>query len=233
MKSNLKSHKIIHASPQKIFVVLANLLILSGLVYLLLLFYPIIYSELKYRFSSFGKETDSVKIETSSSTEHTTPELLPPLTVTPKSTDFGIIIEKIDLNTGVVKDVDITTKEGYWSVLEEQGVAHAKNTKYPGQYGNSYIFAHSTVSPLDISKYNAVFTLLNKLELGDRITTFFEGTRYDYIVDKIEIVEPTNLEPLTKQYEEPVITLQTCYPPGTSLKRLIVVAKIDAIVNSE
>ena len=213
---------------RKYLIYISNFLIISGVIYLFLIFFPIIKPEIEYQLHRLFKSNnqESSNLNSDESTNSVKIPIEKPLSVTPVSTEFGIIIEKINLNTDFQPDIDISTREGYWQALEN-GVAHAKGTKYPAQIGNAYLFAHSTVDPLNISKYNAVFTLLHQLEKGDSIVTFYKGTRYNYIVDSKDIVDPTNIEPLTRDFAEPVITLQTCYPPGTSLKRLIITAKME------
>lgn len=211
-----------------ILILLSNLFIVLGLLYLLFILTPLILPEIEYQINRFRHVEYQVSSSSASIENNDTLDslnILPPINIIPASTDFGLIIEKIYLNTIVYKDIGTANKSDYWNILNE-GAAHAKGTVYPGQIGNSYIFAHSTIDPLNISKYNAVFTLINKLEIGDRIVTFFEGSRYDYFVSDKYIVDPKDITPITATYEEPVLTLQTCYPPGTDINRLIVIAKM-------
>ncbi|MCA9392133.1 sortase, partial [candidate division WWE3 bacterium] len=153
--------------------------------------------------------------------------VIPPvLSVEPVNQTNSIIIEKIDVNTPVVWDIDVTNKTAYNNALAS-GVAHAAGTQHPSdQNGNTYLFAHSTLNPLEIERYAAVFTLLHRLEAGDRITVFSENVRYDYAVESVEVVNSFNVEPLTRQPDYPMLTLQTCDPPGIPLNRLIVTAKL-------
>lgn len=223
LKPRLKTGK--SKRNRKYLLYLSNILILGGMTYLAVLFFPIIKPEIEYLLRRWRHIEYQVASSSAAPINDKNAPTSEPLTIVPKSTDFGIVIEKINLNSPVQPNVDVATKEGYWRILENS-IAHAKGTKYPGQNGNTYIFAHSTVNPLDINKYNAVFTLLHKLEQGDRIITFYHGTRYDYFVESKEIVDPLNTKPLTNDYDEPVLTLQTCYPPGTDLKRLIITAKM-------
>ncbi len=145
--------------------------------------------------------------------------------VIPVSTDFGIVIEKIGANARVIPNVDPGNEAVYGPALME-GVAHAKGTAFPGQKGNIYLFAHSTDAPWDIVRYNAIFFLLNKLDLDDRIILFYKGRRYDYIVFDKTIAKPADVHFLTDTYSDSVLTLQTCDPPGTLINRLIVRAKL-------
>lgn len=145
--------------------------------------------------------------------------------IIPVSTEFGIVIEKINANARIIANVNPANEQEYVAALT-QGVAAALGSTTPGQPGNLYLFSHSTDAPWNIVRYNAIFYLLRELEPGDKVIIFYQNKRYDYIVfDKI-IVNPTDVSYLINKYEAPVLTLQTCDPPGTLLNRLIVRAKL-------
>lgn len=145
--------------------------------------------------------------------------------IVPVSTDFGIVIEKIGANAKIIPNVDPSNEAEYGPALME-GVAHAKGTAFPGQKGNIYLFSHSTDAPWNIVRYNAIFFLLNKLEVGDRVILFYKGLRFDYTVFDKTVVKPTDVHFLTDTYTDSVLTMQTCDPPGTLMNRLIVRAKL-------
>ena len=145
--------------------------------------------------------------------------------IIPKSTDFGVVIEKINANERVIANVDPGNEAEYSRALS-QGVAMAKGSTLPGEKGNLYLFSHSTDAPWNIVRFNAVFYLLRELQSGDKIVIFYQNKRYDYIVFDKTVVEPNDLSYLLNRYDAPVLTLQTCDPPGTLLKRLIVRARL-------
>jgi sortase A len=149
----------------------------------------------------------------------------PPISITPVNTDFAIIIPKLDVNAVIAQDVNAANYDEYNAALKK-GAAHALGTVYPGQDGNSYIFAHSTLNFWEIGRYNAVFTLLRKLELGDLIVTFYQGQRYDYTVTEKHILDANDIRYITPKADGRQLTLQTCDPPGTALRRLIIIAKM-------
>lgn len=136
---------------------------------------------------------------------------------------FSLYIPKIEAKAKVIANVDTANEEEYKKALME-GVAHAKGTYFPGQGRTIYLFAHSTDAPLHIATYNAVFYLLRKLEVGDEITVFFADNKYTYRVLETQITFASDLSWFLKDFGEERLILQTCYPPGTTLKRLIVVA---------
>jgi len=143
--------------------------------------------------------------------------------IIPVDTEFSIVIPKISANSLVEANVDPSNYDGYIDALKK-GVAHARGTALPGDSGHMYLFAHSTDNILNVSSYNAVFYLLYKLEPDDRIYIFYKNKKYAYKVIDKSVVDPTQIEYITKQSNKPFLTLQTCWPPGTTLKRLLVFA---------
>lgn len=145
--------------------------------------------------------------------------------IIPASTEFGIVIEKINANAKIVPNVNPADEQEYTNALT-QGVAHAAGTTMPGEPGNFYLFSHSTDAAWNIVRYNAIFYLLRELEAGDRVIIFYQNRRYDYIVFDKAVTAPSDISYLVNRYDAPVLTLQTCDPPGTLLNRLIVRARL-------
>jgi len=145
--------------------------------------------------------------------------------IVPVSTDYGIVIEKINANAKIIPAVNPANEKEYVAALTK-GVAESLGSTPPGQPGNLYLFSHSTDAPWNIIRYNAIFYLLKELEVGDRVIIFYRNIRYDYIVFDKNIALPGDISYLTNRYENPVLTLQTCDPPGTLLNRLIIRAKL-------
>lgn len=142
----------------------------------------------------------------------------------PVSTDFSIVIPKIAANAPIIPNIDASNYKEYMQALSK-GVAHAKGTVLPGMEGNIFLFAHSTDNFWNVGRYNAVFYLLKELEIGDEVNIFFGGRRFIYQVYEKKIVEANEVGYLSPKAEGQVLTLQTCWPPGTTLKRLLVFAK--------
>ncbi|HUW24163.1 MAG TPA: sortase [Patescibacteria group bacterium] len=140
------------------------------------------------------------------------------------SPDFSIVIPKIDAKAKIIPNVNPADEREYKNALKE-GVAHASGTKFPGHKGTIYLFAHSTNSPINIARYNAVFYLLKELRKEDEIIIFFAGQKYVYRVTERFVTAADDTKWLTNQEKEEQLVLQTCWPPGTSQKRLLVIAK--------
>lgn len=211
-----------------------NTLIFGGILYMLISFYPVISVQAQYYWTQWTSNSNAYQTEVPEEPSRSFGDITddppalsagPALPYEPVNTDFSVVIPKINVNTPVVADVNPGDKAAYLNALNF-GAAHALGTVKPGEVGNSYIFAHSTADIFNIERYAAVFTLLNKLEPGDRITTFHSGKRYDYKVTRKYIVDFNDVHPLTATYDKPVLTLQTCDPPGTEFQRLIITADL-------
>lgn len=215
----------------KIFILrtVGNTLLLTSILGVLLTFGPAVKEETIYRFNQLRgvrfvlANTNSKDNPPSFGGLLSAPQ---PQIITPADTDFGIVIPKINANSKVIPNVDPANYNEYITALKK-GVAHARGTVFPGMKGNIYLFAHSTDNFWNVGRYNAVFYLLKELQAGDDIYVFFMGKRYNYVVYEKTIVNPDQVNFL---YEQPkndeILTLQTCYPPGTAWKRLIIRARL-------
>lgn len=152
--------------------------------------------------------------------------------IRPINPDFSIVIPKINANANIVANVSTTDKNGYLTALKE-GVAHAYGTALPDEYGHTFLFAHSTDNFWNVSRYNAIFFLLYKLESGDEVNIFYIGKRYKYIVTGSKIVNPDEVQYLTRITDTPFLTLQTCWPLGTTWKRMLIFAEPVSQIGSQ
>jgi len=94
----------------------------------------------------------------------------------------------------------------------------------PDQSGTIYIFGHSTDYPWNVSHYSAYFYPLRYLEEGEEIIIIYQGKNFLYQVKEKKVAEAGELEYLLSSDKENRLVLQTCWPPGTTWKRLIIVA---------
>lgn len=196
-------------------------MILGFVVGLLLLFGPAVMAEGRYQLKSAARALGS---ETGSWKEVLTPKIQLRMVPEEKVMGFGIEIPKLFVQESVVANVDPTDKNAYLPALK-QGIAHAAGTGLPGDGQMGYYFAHSSEVSLQASHLNAVFYLLGKLEKGDEVYLWSEGKRFDYQVERAFVTSAQDVSWLAPQAEEEQIALQTCWPVGTSLKRLVVVAR--------
>lgn len=134
-----------------------------------------------------------------------------------------ITIPKINVSAPIVFD-EPSYKESKVQLALQRGVLHYGSTANPGQNGNAVLFGHSSGQLWAPGNYKFVFTLLDKLEQGDKFIVDYQGTRYIYKVTEKKVVDPTDLRVLD-QTSTPTISLVTCTPVGTSNYRLVVRAE--------
>lgn len=128
-----------------------------------------------------------------------------------------IIIEKLGIKAPVSYD---TSYNDILTSLRD-GVVRYEGTANPGQIGNVVILGHSSDFPWSTGSYKTIFALLDKLVVGDQIVLPFGTERYIYKVTETKVVKATDLTVLNRT-AEPTLTLITCYPVGTALKRLVI-----------
>lgn len=138
--------------------------------------------------------------------------------------DFGLYIQKISIAVPIVPNVDGTNKTAYYKALLS-GVAHHKDTALPGEGGNAFIFGHSSTWN-GTGDYAEAFARLNDLEKNDQVIIFRQQKGFKYKVWKKEIIAADDFSYLEATKSEQV-TLMTCWPIGSNLKRLVVVAKLE------
>lgn len=194
-------------------------LVAMSVFILYLTFAPVVREEIKYQFSAKDNNLPVVTKE-----EEMAQAVPSAKALVPVDEDFGIVIPKIGANARVIADVDWENSAEYQRALT-QGVAHARGTSYPGAAGNVFLFAHSGVDFYEANRYNAVFYLIGKLRQGDEIYLFHNREKFVYKVVETKIVASDQVEYLTGDESTKTLTLMTCWPAGTTFKRLIVIAE--------
>ncbi|OGH10942.1 MAG: hypothetical protein A3B38_04260 [Candidatus Levybacteria bacterium RIFCSPLOWO2_01_FULL_36_13] len=138
-----------------------------------------------------------------------------------KTPIYNISIPKIGIENAEVsaKDTDLT-----------KHLVNYGGTALPPERGNAVIFGHSTLPQLYNQKdYKTIFSYLFKLQTGDDIIVKVGNVIYNYKIESITVVDPTNTAVLEQNYGDSFLTLITCTPPGTIWKRLVVKARLTKI----
>jgi len=143
--------------------------------------------------------------------------------LSPNDQEFELIIPKIAVRTKVLTEVNAGSEQEYNQVLANNA-AHARGSSFPGENGLVYIFGHSTNSVLNINFFNPVFYQVKSLTEGDEIALVYKGNVYKYKVESRKVIEADDLQTIESLQGENKLVLQTCWPPGTSWKRLLVIA---------
>jgi LPXTG-site transpeptidase (sortase) family protein len=143
--------------------------------------------------------------------------------LSPNDNEMELIIPKIAVRTQVLNNVDPNNEQAYNEVLNNKA-AHAQGSSFPGQKGLIYLFGHSTNSVFNKNFFNPVFYSVKNLEPGDQIAILYQGKVHVYQINEKMVVDPNDLTALKAKADEEKLVLQTCWPPGTSWKRLLLIA---------
>jgi LPXTG-site transpeptidase (sortase) family protein len=197
---------------------LFNFVFLISLAYFFYLYTPLIKS--LTNFYIFTNNESAFEIKTVVEKEE--------IQVVKEIFEYEINIPKIQATAKVKTKVSPYNVEEYMGVLKNNTVAQAKDSDTPGSGPGSmsYLFAHSTEANINMVRKNAVFYLLEKLEINDEVLINIEDKTYRYVVYDQKIVEAKELQYLNYREEnEEIIIMQTCWPLGTNWKRYLVFAK--------
>ena len=137
--------------------------------------------------------------------------------------DARLIIPKINVDAPILMVESTNNKD----ILESlaNGIAHYVNTALPGRVGNMFITGHSSYYWWRGGDYNHVFALLEQVKINDLLYVYYEGGEYVYRVNGSKVVSPKETSVL-KQTPTPTMSIMTCVPVGTNLRRLIVTADL-------
>lgn len=135
-----------------------------------------------------------------------------------ETTSYQISIPRLEIQSAVVNIGGNDLKK---SLIQYPG------TSLPGKPGNPVIFGHSTLPQFARpDNYKSIFTSLPKLKEGDDLWVNMGDVTYKYLVERLVEMGPNDLSILAQRYDDSYLTLVTCVPPGTYLKRLVVRARI-------
>ena len=224
--SAIKTHQPLFRPPKiSFFLHLAGTAIMAiSFSSLVIIFGPPLIKEAIYRFKNLQSAPYQPLNQSVIKTVTTPDQIAQEATGYGVRTDFALVIPKIAAAANILPNVNPADEKSYRKALKN-GVAHAAGTSFPGQGGTIYLFAHSTDSPVNISRYNAVFYLIKELEAGDQIIVFYSGQKFIYQVTEKLITSASDTTWLTQSSPEEKLILQTCWPPGTSQKRLLIICQ--------
>lgn len=192
------------------------------------IFYPAISNEIRFFLNKNKYKYQEIELNRNAEITNVINENGDENVLVPVNSEFSILVPKINANAAVIENVDPYRSSIYQQALTK-GVAHAAGSAVPGRQGNTFIFAHSSDNFYNANRYNSVFYLLNKMELKDTFYIIKDKKAYEYEVFDTKIVEPDEVNYLTDSAYDQQATLMTCWPPGTTLQRLLVMGKLKNI----
>lgn len=188
---------------------------------------PTLYANAQFWFKSVNKLSDESKLAV------IRPIRLPlsDIDEQPLPNQATLTIEKINVSVPIVFGISTDTKAIYDNLIK--GVVHYSATAKPGQGGASIVMCHSSLYPWQYSPYGAPCALLNKLQLGDRITVrYSDGRVFNYTMEESLVFDPLTGKDNDKLAEfehstKPTLFLVTCYPTNSAKYRITVKSVLD------
>lgn len=134
--------------------------------------------------------------------------------------DNTIFIPKIGVKAPIGWDI---ASDNLADELEKH-VVHIQGSKKPGENGNVFVTGHSSNYWWKEGDFNTVFALLPELKTDDQIVITYQGKFHYYKVREAIEVKPKDVSQYFDSSKEQ-LTLMTCVPVGTNLKRLLIFAE--------
>lgn len=157
---------------------------------------------------------------------------IPDINIDVAPPDFRLVIPKINQNIPVITVSSTHVIDRDWDALEQDiqgklkdGVVHYPATSLPDRGGNTVITGHSSYFPWDPGRFKDVFALLHDVDVGEKVALYYKQKKYIYQISNKEVILPSNIDVLKQPENKELVnqlTLITCTPIGTNLKRLIV-----------
>lgn len=238
LKQPLKKYKqssvIRPKLPPKLKKIIASGLFVSGLLLFISAALPLVRFQIEYS-SKFGQVVNPLSAKFYNQTGRILGDLStdytqlsnwfvssPQTNDSPQKTD-GLITYYITVPSA--KIIDATVTMGNMDL--KKSLIQYPQTALPGQLGNTVIFGHSVLPQFFNPKsYLTIFSTLYKLDKGDEVIIRYDNITYKYLIEDMFEVQPTDLSVLEQRFDGRYLTLITCSPPGTYLRRLIIKARI-------
>lgn len=117
--------------------------------------------------------------------------------------------------------VDLPVYHGTSDNTLLRGAGHLEGSSLPigGKSTHSVITAHRGLAGA------TMFTNLDKVEIGDRITIEVFGKVLTYEVRETKVVAPDDTDSLRAEHDSDLVTLITCTPLGVNTHRILVTAE--------
>lgn len=134
---------------------------------------------------------------------------------TPIPNENLLIVPRLDMRQAIHSGQSVSElNKGAWLI---------PGSSRPDKQSNSVIVGHRF-----IYSGPAVFYFLDKIQVNDFITVYWEQKEYTYKVATIKVVPPTDLS-VEAPSLKPQLTLYTCTPIWSAKDRLVITAPLEGV----
>jgi sortase A len=234
LKKEIKLKSSLRSKRKKI---LSGILLTTGIFFFLSAVFPIIKFQIEYSLK-FKQIINPLSIESYNKSNN----ILRNMTTDYTQLSNWFVNDTKNENNGQVKLIDNNQTVYYLSIPKlnikdavvtigsmdlKKSLIQYPQTALPGQLGNAVVFGHSVLPQFFNPKsYLTIFSTLYKLKQGDEIIINFDKSTYKYIIEEMYEIQPTDFSVLEQRFDNKNLTLITCSPPGTYLRRLVIKAQL-------
>src|SRR3989339_901917 len=169
-------------------------------------------------------QTPPIKISQTPFTETSSPQATSQATIS-NTLNIGqgsatLLIPSLNITAPIV--FSKSTKEIDLQKDLEKGVVLYPGSVNPGENGTMVVVGHSSSYPWYKGNYGSIFSLIEKLKAGDKITIIYNNKNYDYIVKNQIKAASQSVQLLHMQNSD--LVLMSCWPVGANSARIAVSA---------
>ncbi len=141
------------------------------------------------------------------------------------SSKYSLVIPSIGLFTPVVIAKSVEKKN--LNDALDMGAVYYPGSVLPGQNGQIVILGHSAPPNWPNVKYDWIFSNIQNLNIGDKITLKYDNEEYIYsVVEKNIIQQGQSVSAPRLSKNNNILTLISCWPPGENNQRIAVTAEL-------
>jgi LPXTG-site transpeptidase (sortase) family protein len=192
----------------KTFQILKILNIITSVIILALAVYIVIFPYLPDP-APVSINLDQIAVDNTPQNASLAKVVIPTLLFEPIPKENRLIIPKISVDAPIGETTD--------SNALGQGMMRIPNTSTPDKGGNTVIIGHRVL----FTSGPDTFYDLDKVTVNDLVYVYWKQKEYVYKVYEIKVVKPDQVD-IENNTKQSIITLYTCTPKWTSLRRLVV-----------
>lgn len=141
------------------------------------------------------------------------------------SSKYSLIAPSVGLFTPIV--IAKSTDKKVIDNALGSGAVYYPGSTLPGKDGQIIILGHSAPPNWPYMGHDWIFSRINNLNIGDKVTLKYEDKEYVYKVVEKSIVQPgQSISRPALSENGNILTLVSCWPPGGNEQRIAVTAEL-------
>lgn len=140
----------------------------------------------------------------------------------PSEKENTLEIPKLEISVPLIFSESAEVADLYKSL--DRGAVYFPGSALPGESGQTIILGHSAPAGWPKIKHDWIFTRISELTEGDKIIVHFNERKYTYSVSDTLFLDRGEELPQTLTNSDNMLALISCWPPGSDIRRIAVMA---------